>query len=138
VGGPLWTLTLPILAVVLTLWLLLPLPGRHGIGVALAAGVFGFSLAAIIAMTGSGVHSISVVTLISMLGALLLPILTLVLAIAGYWRRATARFGDGARELGLLRAYPSPARATAVWRTPSLAHHRATWNRQFAHCQGRL
>jgi len=81
-SGPLWTLTLPILAAVLTLWLLLPLPGRHGIGVALAAGVFGFSLAAIIAMTGSGVHSISVMTLISLLAAILLPILALVLAIS--------------------------------------------------------
>jgi hypothetical protein len=81
-GGPLWTLTLPILAAILTLWLLIPVPGRHGIGVALAAGVFGFSLAAIITMTGSGVPSISVVTLISMLSALLLPILALVLAIS--------------------------------------------------------
>jgi hypothetical protein len=81
-GGPLWTLTLPVLAAILTLWLLLPLPGRHGIGVALTAGVFGLSLAAIIAMTGSGVHSISTATLISMLSALLLPILALVLAIS--------------------------------------------------------
>src|SRR5262245_10826893 len=53
-GGPPWTLMLPILAAILTLWLLLPLPGRHGIGVALAAGVFAFSLAAIAAMTGPG------------------------------------------------------------------------------------
>ncbi len=81
-GGPLWTLTLPLLGATLTLWLLIPVPGRHGIGVALAASVFGFSLAAIIAMTGSGIHSISVVTLISMLSALLLPILALVLAIS--------------------------------------------------------
>jgi hypothetical protein len=81
-GSPLWTLTLPALAALLTLSLLLPLPGRHGIGVALAAGVFGFSLAAIIAISGSGVHTISTATLISMLGALLLPILALVLAIS--------------------------------------------------------
>jgi hypothetical protein len=81
-GGPLWTLTLPALAAILTLWLLLPLPGRHGIGVALAAGVFGLSLAAIVAMTGSGAHTLSVPTLISMLAALLLPILALVLAIS--------------------------------------------------------
>jgi hypothetical protein len=80
-GGPLWTLTVPVLAAILTLWLLLPLPGRHSVGVALTAGVFGFSLAAIIAMTGSGVHSISAATLISMLGAILLPILALVLTI---------------------------------------------------------
>ena len=81
-GGPLWTLTLPILAAILTFLLLLPLPGRHGIGVALAAGVFGLALAAIIAMSGSGVHSVSAATLISMLDAILLPILALVLAIS--------------------------------------------------------
>jgi hypothetical protein len=76
-----WTLALPILAAILTLWLLLPLPGRHAIGVALAMGVFGFSLAAIIAVSGSGAHTLSATTLISMFGAILLPILALVLAI---------------------------------------------------------
>jgi hypothetical protein len=80
-GGPLWTLTLPLLAAILTIWLLLPLPGRHGIGVALAVGVFGFSLAAIIAVSGSGAHTISMATLISILSAILLPILALVLVI---------------------------------------------------------
>jgi hypothetical protein len=80
-GGPLWTLAVPVLAGILTLWLLLPLPGRHGIDGALAAGVFGFSLAALIAMTGSGVHNISTATLISIIGAILLPIVALVLAI---------------------------------------------------------
>jgi hypothetical protein len=75
-------LALPLLAAILTLWLLIPVPGRHSIGFALAAGVFGFSLAALVAMTSSGVHSISVVTLMSMLGALLLPTLALVLAIS--------------------------------------------------------
>ena len=69
-GGPLRTLTLPILAAVLTLWLPLPPPGR-----------LGFTVALNIAMTDSDVRSIGTATLISILGALLLPILALVLAL---------------------------------------------------------
>jgi hypothetical protein len=78
-GGPLWTLALPVLAAALTLLLLIPLPGRHSIGLALAVSVFGFSLAAIFAMTGPGVHTLSIPTLISMLAAILLPVLGFVL-----------------------------------------------------------
>jgi hypothetical protein len=79
-SGPLWTLTLPLLAAILTLWLLIPAPGRHSIGFALAVGVFVFSLAALIAMTGPGVHTLSVPTLISLLTVIPLPILGVILA----------------------------------------------------------
>jgi hypothetical protein len=79
-GGPLWTLTTPILAALLTLLLLLPVAGRHSIGAALAAGVFGFGLASIIAMTGPGTHALSAPTLVSVLSSLVLPILALILA----------------------------------------------------------
>jgi hypothetical protein len=124
-GGPLWTLTLPLLAAILTLWLLIPVPGRHSIGFALATGVFVFSLAALIAMTGSGVHTLSVPTLISLLAAIPLPILGLILA-----------FGDVPRLGSFLAhvswvywgAHPSPARAAALRRSASLAGHRAAWD----------
>ena len=79
-GGPLWTLTLPLLAAILTLWLLIPVPGRHSIGFALGACVLGLTLAALVAMTGSGVHTLSVPTLISILAVIPLPILGLILA----------------------------------------------------------
>jgi hypothetical protein len=82
-GGPLWTLALPTLAAALTLLLLIPLPGRHTLGFALGACVFGFSLAALTALTaltGSGVRMLSVPTLMSLLAVLPLPILGLILA----------------------------------------------------------
>jgi hypothetical protein len=43
VGEPLWTLTLPLLASILTVWLLIPVPGRHSIGFALGACVLGLT-----------------------------------------------------------------------------------------------
>ena len=79
-GGPLWTLLLPALAAILTLLLLIPVAGRHSIGFALGACVLGLTLAALNAMTGPGVHALSVPTLISLLAVIPLPILGLILA----------------------------------------------------------
>jgi hypothetical protein len=125
-GGPLWTLTLPFLAAILTLWLLIPVRGRHSIGFALGVGVFGFSLAALIAMTGAGVHSLSIPTLIGLLAAIPLPILGLILAFGdvppldSFLAHVSWAYWGRIRHLRALRLYGASGRLSS--RTVPIAH----------------
>lgn len=79
-GGPAWELALPLVAALLALLMLLPLPGKFSLGMYLSAAVFGLTLGALAEFQGGGQYQVNDLAIFTMLPNFLLALLGLGLA----------------------------------------------------------
>lgn len=79
-GGPVWELALPVVAALLALLMLLPLPGKFSLGMYLSAAVFGLTLGAMAEFQGGGRYQLNDLAIFTMLPTFLLALLGLGLA----------------------------------------------------------
>jgi hypothetical protein len=80
-GGPAWVLTVPALAALTFLLLLVPVPGKFTPIAFCATATFGCTLGALIVFQGGGKTAIAPVAIASGVAALVLPIIGLMLAM---------------------------------------------------------